>query len=303
MDDVGSLVVRGLMTGLTMVAFAANSLLCRLALGDEAIDPASFTAIRLGSGALALLPILLSSGRRSNGVGTSTTAASVEPAAAAAGSAGSWTSAAALFAYAIAFSLAYVSLSTGTGALILFGSVQVTMLGAAVVKREPIGLVRWAGSAVAFAGLVYLVLPGVTAPSPTGAGLMAIAGVAWGVYSLRGRGAAAPARMTAGNFLRASPMALVVVGAAYASVSVTPSGVLLALVSGVVTSGLGYVLWYRVLRQLSASQASVVQLLVPVLAALGGIVVLDEEPTLRLALATVMVVGGVAAAVVVKKRR
>jgi len=267
-------------TAFTLIAFAANSLLCRLALGGHRIDPVSFTAIRLVSGALALIPI----------------SRIVADPKAPRGAAGSWGSGFALFTYAAAFSLAYVSLRTGMGALILFGSVQVTMLGAALRSGESLGSAQWLGSAAAVGGLIYLVLPGLTAPDPLGAFLMCVAGIAWGLYSLRGRRVAAPVPMTAGNFLRAASMALVASAVARASVHLEPSGVLLALISGIVTSGLGYVLWYKALKTLTTTQASVVQLLVPVLAALGGVAFLSEHMSVRLVCASTMILGGVAIA-------
>lgn len=273
-----------LLTALTLVAFAANSLLCRKALGGL-VDPASFTAIRLVSGALALWPIAWTLTRRD---GTRR-------------SSGSWTSAFALFAYAAGFSLAYVSLSAGVGALLLFGAVQVTMLGAALASGERLGLAQWVGSVVSVGGLLYLVFPGISAPNPVGALLMCAAGVAWGVYSIRGRGAAAPVLMTAGNFARAAPMALVASLVALAWLQLTPAGALLALVSGVVTSGLGYVLWYAALRGLTTTQASLVQLLVPVIAAFGGVAFLSERVTARLLLASALILGGVALAVLTKR--
>jgi len=270
-----------IVTALTLIAFAANSVLCRLALGGHGIDPMSFTAVRLASGALVLVPLsrLLADPRvpkKANG---------------------SWGSGAALFAYAAAFSLAYLSLGTGTGALILFGAVQVSMLGWALRSGERLGGAEWAGAVAAVGGLVYLVLPGISAPDPIGAFLMAVAGIAWGVYSIRGKGAAAPVSMTAGNFLRSTPMGLAASAIALASMHVQPSGLLLALVSGAVTSGLGYVLWYRALRGLTMTQASLVQLLVPVLAAVGGIVFLAERVSMRLILASALVLGGIAVAV------
>lgn len=272
------------LTAFTLVAFAANSLLCRLALGGDRIDPVSFTTVRLVSGALALIPI------SRIGVG-----AKAPPSAG-----GSWGSGCALFAYAAAFSLAYVSLSTGMGALILFGSVQATMLGAALRSGEHLGFAQWLGSAAAVSGLIYLVLPGLSAPDPFGAFLMCVAGVAWGLYSLRGKRVSAPVPMTAGNFLRAASMSLVAIVAsavAGASVHLKPSGILLALLSGIVTSGLGYVLWYKALRTLTTTQASVVQLLVPVLAALGGVAFLSERVPARLICASPLILGGVAIAV------
>ncbi len=271
------------LTAFTLIAFAANSLLTRQALGSELIDPLSFTLIRLGSGALALLPLsrLVSEPQPGNEAKN-----------------GSWGSGFALFAYAGAFSLAYISLSAGVGALILFGAVQVTMITAALRSGERLRAAQWTGGLVAVGGLVYLLLPGVSAPDPIGGLLMLAAGVAWGVYSIRGRGVAAPVAMTAGNFLRAVPFALLAGLFALSSFHLERNGILLALASGVVTSGLGYVLWYRALRHLTTVQASLVQLLVPVLAAFGGVVLLAEEITPRLVLASVLILGGVALAVI-----
>jgi drug/metabolite transporter (DMT)-like permease len=273
-------------TAFTLIAFAANSLLCRMALGGDLIDPVSFTAFRLVSGAVALALISFV-----------VVKAEVAPT-----SVGNWGSGFALFAYAAAFSLAYLSLSTGTGALILFGAVQVTMLGAALKAGDRLGAAQWIGLAAAVGGLIYLVLPGLAAPNPVGALLMAGAGIAWGIYSMRGRGVSDPIAMTAGNFLRAAPMSLLVVAVALPSLHLEMTGVLLALLSGVVTSGLGYVLWYKALRGLTTTQASVLQLLVPLLAALGGVVFLSEQVTVRLILASVLILGGVAVAVLKRDR-
>ncbi len=270
-----------ILSAFTLTAFAANSLLCRMALGGDLIDPVSFTTLRLVSGALALAPI------------SRVVAESKAPQK----TMGSWGSGFALFTYAAAFSLAYVSLSTGMGALILFGSVQVTMISAALKSGEKLGSVQWVGSIVAISGLIYLVLPGISAPDPIGALLMGIAGIAWGVYSIRGKDVSAPVSMTAENFLRSTPLALIAGAVAFSSVHLEPSGILLALISGIVTSGLGYVLWYKVLRSLTMSQASVVQLLVPVLAAFGGVAFLSEQVSVRLVSASALILGGVAMAV------
>jgi drug/metabolite transporter (DMT)-like permease len=277
-----------LLTVFTLIAFAANSLLTRMALDGGFIDPLSFTALRLSSGALALIPIGWLANVR--------TVIKSEPT-----TNGTWWSGLALFAYAAAFSLAYVSLTTGTGALILFGAVQVTMIGAALKSGERLDLSQWAGLLAAVGGLVYLVLPGLAAPDPLGVLLMCVAGMAWGVYSLRGKGAAAPAAMTAGNFLRSAPLALIVSLVALSSAHWETAGILLALTSGIVTSGLGYILWYKALGGLTTTQASVVQLLVPVLAALGGVAFLSELLSLRLIIASGLILGGVALAVL--KRR
>jgi drug/metabolite transporter (DMT)-like permease len=212
-----------IITAFTLLAFAANSLLCRMALGGHLIDPVSLTTIRLVSGALALILIIRQSGN------------SKKPQQ----ERGSWASGLALFAYAAAFSLAYVSLSTGMGALILFGAVQMTMIGVALKTGEKLGPVQWVGLAAAIGGLICLVMPGISAPDPIGALLMCISGIAWGVYSIRGKGVSRPVAMTAGNFTRSAPMAIIASAVAFYSVHLEPVGVLLALASGVVTSGLG----------------------------------------------------------------
>ena len=263
-------------TAAAMLAFAANSLLCRLALLQGGIDPASFGAVRIVSGAIALALIV----RWRAGEARETS--------------GDWLSAAMLFAYVAFFSFAYVSLAAGTGALILFGAVQLTMFGAALRAGERFAPLACAGLAVAALGLVYLVLPGVSAPPIVGAVLMASAGVAWGVYSLRGRGALDPLGATAGNFLRAAPMAPVLwlpfIGVAHADMG----GILLAVASGAITSGVGYALWYTALRELSAMRAATVQLSVPVITAFGAVLFLAEPLSLRLVLASVAILGGIA---------
>ena len=241
----------------------------------------SFTTIRLVSGALALVAI---SRLVAEPVAPQTTN-------------GSWGSGFALFAYAGAFSLAYVSLSAGMGALVLFGSVQVTMLGAALASGERLTPAQWVGSVAAIGGLVYLVLPGISAPVPVGTLLMCVSGIAWGVYSIRGKGVSAPVAMTAGNFLRSAPFAIAASAVALSRVRLEPAGILLALASGIVTSGMGYVLWYKVLRSLTTSQASIVQLSVPVLAAFGGVAFLAEQVSTRLVAASALILGGVALAV------
>jgi drug/metabolite transporter (DMT)-like permease len=271
-----------IITAFTLVAFAANSLLCRMALGGRLIDPVSFTTIRLVSGALALILIIRLSGE------------SNKPQQAK----GSWGSGLALFAYAAAFSLAYVSLSTGMGALILFGSVQVTMISFALKSGEKLGPVQWIGLAAAIGGFIYLVMPGISAPDPLGALLMCISGIAWGVYSIRGKGVSTPVVMTAGNFTRSAPMAIIAGAIAFSSVHLELFGVLLALVSGVITSGLGYVLWYKALRSLTTTQASAVQLIVPVIAAFGGVAFLSEQVSMRLIAGSALILGGVALAII-----
>lgn len=264
------------LTAFTLVAFASNSILCRLALGNGAIDAASFTIIRLVSGAVALSIILRASHRAD---------------AAPAGS--RWISAFMLFLYAITFSFAYITLQTGTGALILFAAVQITMILMAMAAGARLLVIEWIGMVVAFAGLVYLVLPGVSAPSFGGFCLMAVAGSAWGVYTMRGKGSATPLVDTARNFVRTLPFTAVVALFAIKSGHLSPPGVALAVASGAIASGVGYTVWYMALRGLSAIQAAVVQLFVPVIAALGGVVFMSEEISLRLVVAAVMTLGGI----------
>ena len=279
-----------LLTLLALLAFAANSLLCRLALRSGAIDPASFTSVRLVSGAVMLVVVM--AGKTGMTPGREDAKAGIA----------AWFPAAMLFLYAAAFSFAYVSLSAGTGALILFGAVQVTMLVAAMRKGERLAAWQWVGFAAAVAGLVYLVLPGLAAPSPTGAALMAIAGAAWGLYSVNGRGAADPLGQTRRNFVLAIPMTLVLSLAWWARHSTSRDGLLLAVISGAITSGLGYVIWYRALRGLSGVTAALVQLSTPVLAALGGILLLGEPLNGRLALAAALVLGGIGLAVATRRQ-
>lgn len=265
------------LTALAMTAFAGNSLLCRIALKHTSLDAASFTSIRLLSGALVLW--LVARRWRSAQSG-----------------AGSWPSALALFAYAAGFSFAYVSLPAATGALLLFGAVQATMIGYGLYKGERFRRLQLVGLALAFGGIVGLLLPGLSAPPLAGALLMLGAGMAWGVYSLRGRGAGDPTRVTAGNFLRAVPLALALSLAMLLlkDASLDTAGVGYAVASGALTSGLGYALWYAVLPALKATTAATVQLSVPVIAALGGIAFLGEAVTLRLALASAAILGGIA---------
>jgi drug/metabolite transporter (DMT)-like permease len=263
------------LTLLAMLAFAGNSLLCRAALQAGRIDAASFTTIRVVAGALALwLIVRLQSGR--------------------AAKAGSWPSAFALFAYAAAFSFAYTSLTTATGALLLFGAVQATMIGYAFWRGDRLTGWQLLGVACALGGLLALLLPGISAPPLHGAALMIVAGIAWGVYSLRGRGAGDPLQATAGNFLRAVPFAAALSLAMLAGTALDAAGVALAVASGAITSGIGYAIWYTALRGLKAATAATVQLSVPPLAALGGVVLLGEPLTLRLLLASVAILGGIA---------
>ena len=273
------------LTVAALIAFAANSILCRLALGENTIDVASFTTVRLGSGAITLWLITVVR------FGTPTTA---HP--------GSWISAAMLFAYAITFSFAYISLDVGTGALILFGAVQITMILAGLRAGERPRALEWLGLVVAVGGLTYLVSPGLTAPSPIGAFLMAISGIAWGVYSLRGRGVTDPIAATTDNFVRSVPFVLLVSLVMIGSFDVSARGIILAILSGALASGLGYVIWYAALKGLTATRAATVQLAVPVIAAAGGSLLLTEPVTPRLLLASVLILGGVAMAVLTHQR-
>ncbi len=271
-------------TAFALVAFAMNSVLCRLALGDAAIDAASFSTIRLGSGAAMLLLITaVFKGR-----------ILLTPRA-------HWASATLLFLYAVAFSLAYISLSAGTGALILFGSVQATMIIAALRFGERPHLLEWAGLCLALGGLVYLVFPGLAAPPLTRSALMAIAGTAWGFYSLRGRGAVDPLGDTTANFICSLPLAIVVSLIMLGDIHVSAEGFLLAVLSGALASGVGYVVWYTALRGLTATRAATVQLAVPVLAAAGGVILISEDVSMRLLLSAIMILGGVGLALLGRK--
>ncbi len=263
------------LTTLAMLAFAGNSLLCRAALRHTSIDASSFTVIRLISGALVLwLLVRLRSG--------STTGQ------------GNWGSALALFAYAAGFSFAYLSLPAATGALLLFGAVQATMIGVGLWRGERLRRWQIGGLVLALGGLLGLLLPGLSAPPLLGALLMLGAGAAWGVYSLRGKGAGDPTRVTAGNFARAVPMALVMGLLTLGHANLDVAGVAYAVASGALTSGVGYAIWYTALPGLKATHAATIQLSVPVIAAFGGIALLGEPLTLRLVLASIAILGGIA---------
>ena len=263
------------LTTLAMIAFAGNSLLCRVALRDAGIDPATFTTVRIVSAAVVLAAITQWTHRPSH-------------------RAGNWRSALALFAYAAAFSYAYVSLTAATGALLLFGAVQATMIGWSVWKGERMGPWQVGGLVLALAGLTGLLLPGLSSPPLAGSLLMVLAGMAWGVYSLRGKGAGDPTQVTAGNFLRAVVPALFLSLLSLSSARWDARGVACAVASGAIASGMGYAVWYSVLPALRATNAAVVQLSVPVIAAFGGILFLSESLDARLVLASVAVIGGIA---------
>ena len=265
-----------LLTVVAMLAFAANSLLCRLALGHRLIDAATFTTVRVISGALTLsLFVLLRRRPRDR-------------------STANWRSAVMLFTYMAFFSFAYLSLSAGTGALVLFGAVQLTMFIVALREGEQFSLLSWAGLTAAIFGLLYLVSPGLTAPDPLGAVLMAVAGIAWGFYSLLGRGASDPLEATARNFVYSVPLVLIVSLFFLHDFSSSRDGLALAVASGAIASGCGYVIWYAALAGLTGTRAATVQLTVPVIAAFGGVILLSEQITLRLVIASVATLGGVA---------
>lgn len=270
------------LTALAMVAFAANSLLCRVALRSTSTDAASFTSIRLCAGALVLW-LVVRFGRGSI--------------------AGNWISAVALFVYAAAFSFAYLSLTAATGALLLFAAVQTTMIATGLTKGESLRAGQWCGLALALGGLIFLLSPGLAAPPMAGSILMLSAGIAWGAYSLRGKGAGDPVNVTAGNFLRALPMTMLVSLILFPHSDVDLAGANCAIASGAITSGLGYVIWYAALPSLRSTTAATVQLSAPVLAALGGILFLGETMTLRFVISAMAVLGGIGLVVVEKPAR
>lgn len=263
-------------TVFALLAFAGNSVLCRIALGQNMIDAASFTAIRLVSGIIVLI------------VGVNVTQKSRDVSAS-----GSWFAALMLFIYAATFSFGYLSIQTGTGALILFGSVQMTMMIVSVVTGNKPHYSEWLGLFMAFSGFVYLILPGVSTPPFLGFALMAVSGIAWGFYTLAGKASKDPLCDTAYNFLRTSPLVLVLVVFALRTAQLSAEGVLLAAASGALASALGYFAWYVALRALSVAQAAALQLLVPVIAAMGGVIFMAEVVTLRLAGASILVLGGI----------
>jgi drug/metabolite transporter (DMT)-like permease len=271
------------LTALAVIAFAANAVLCRLAFTRTAIDPASFTAIRLASGAFALWLVVRQRGFRP-------------------GAGGNWPSALALFAFAVAHTFGYVTVPAGVGTLIFCGSVQASMILSALWAGERLGMRQSGGLALALAGLVILVLPGLSAPAPGGSALMLAAGVCWGVYSLLGRGATDPAVATAGNFLRAAWLALALGLVSLPWARLDAAGAAYAVLTGIVFTGLGYAVWYAAIPALSATRAATVQLSVPVLAALGAVALLQEPITPRLVIASAAVLGGSAMVILGKQR-
>lgn len=277
-----------LLTAVAMAAFAANSILARLALGSGAIDAASYTGIRLMAGAVVLGLLVMLRGnhrwRALAGLGT-------------------WRQAAALLGYALAFSLAYLLLGASVGALILFTSVQIGMVARAILVGDRPGLFEWLGLGLAGSAFVYLVSPGLAAPDPLGALLMVIAGLCWAAYSLLGRGSSQPLADTAGNFLRCLPAAVLLLGAGLAFNVPRLDGVVYAVASGAIASGLGYAVWYAALPSLSRTRAAVVQLSVPVIAAFGAVLFIGEAMTPRLVLSSVLILGGIALATLLASRR
>ena len=273
------------LTIVAMLAFAANSILCRLALAQGSIDPASFTLVRIASG-VATLWLILAISVRARAV------------------AGSWRAGFALFAYAAAFSFAYITLSAGAGALLLFGAVQATMVTTGLVRGDRLAPLQWLGFVAALGGLAALVAPGVSAPPLVGACLMLVAGIAWGAYSLFGRGASDPLAATGGNFLRAFPMAaaLLAVAAMVSGTKADSTGFVYAALSGAVASGLGYTIWYAALPGLSPAQGASVQLSVPVITAIAGTLMINETITSRMVLSSIAILGGIALVIGSKPR-
>ena len=273
---MGSFVKTFILTSLALIAFAANSVLCRLALGEGAIDPASFTVIRLVSGMVVLaFIVVLQTGFKSPEI------------------AGSWLSSVALFSYAISFSFAYLSLNTGTGALILFGTVQISMILISIYFGARLRIGEWLGILIALAGFVYLVLPGVDAPEFGGFALMTLAGISWAIYTLRGRNSSNPLLETAFNFFRTSPLVILLLLVSIQYMDLNARGVMLAVLSGGLASGVGYTIWYAALKGLATTQAAVLQLSVPIIAAIGGVIIVSEPMTFRLLISTLIVMGGI----------
>ncbi|MFN2500885.1 MAG: DMT family transporter [Pyrinomonadaceae bacterium] len=274
-----------LYTALALVAFALNSILCRLALrGDEA-DAVGFTGVRLASGAITLITLSYFLTKRNTG-----------------SKRGSWFSAFFLFAYAVCFSFAYLGLTAATGALILFGSVQISMIGIAILRGERPSPFEWLGLAVALSGLIYLVYPGLSAPPLVSSVLMAAAGMSWAGYTLRGRGSSDPLADTTGNFVRSLPMIAAVALAFIPNLHLSERGIVLAALSGAFASGVGYTVWYTALKFHTSTRAAILQLAVPVIAAAGGVLLLDESASVRLGLAGALILGGIALTLIRKQK-
>lgn len=262
-----------------LIAFAANSVLCRIALKDDVIDASSFTAVRLLSGVFMFLVLLSFKAKQSASTPDKKT--------------GYWKTALMLFIYATAFSYAYISLDTGTGALVLFGAVQLTMIATSVFKGKRLHISEWLGVLISFSGLAYLVYPTLTTPSLSGFILMGLSGIAWGMYTSVGRGSIDPMRDTAFNFKCTVPLVVVLVLITFPVINISFYGVVLAVISGALASALGYTIWYIALRGLSEVEAAVVQLSVPVIAAIGGVLFVSESISIRLVIACILVLGGI----------
>ena len=275
------------LTTLALIAFAANSVLCRLALGEKTIDAASFTNIRLFTGAIVLF--LISSLFNPNLPNKNL-------------SNGSWLSGFMLFIYAVTFSFAYITLDTGTGALILFGSVQITIVLISIISGHRLNIYEWLGAVIAFLGFVYLILPGVSSPPFMGFSLMTVAGISWGIYTLKGKESINPLRDTTFNFIKTIPFCVILLIFTLQNATFTIKGILLAIISGGITSGLGYSIWYMAVKELTKIQTGVVQLLVPIIAAIGGVIFVGEKFTLRLGLASIFVLGGILIVVLGRKK-
>lgn len=263
-----------------LFAFAANSVLCRMALGENAIDASSFTIIRLFSGIIILLLLVTLTNKLNQAKAVNT-------------SKGSWLAGCMLFIYAVAFSFGYISLDTGTGALILFGAVQITMIISSIISGNKLHISEWLGLATAFTGFVYLIIGSLTTPSLMGFMLMSVSGMAWAFYTLLGRSSNNPLRDTCYNFLRTSPFILLLMILASNSAHITSTGLILAVLSGAIASGIGYFIWYIALTGLSVTQGAVVQLFVPIIAAIGGVIFTSELITLRLVESSALVLGGI----------
>ncbi|PCI86415.1 MAG: EamA family transporter [Hyphomicrobiales bacterium] len=285
-----------LTTILALLAFAANSVLARLALEVPDIDPGSFTTIRLISGAvmLSILVLILRPKQPPNTqirypIKTLYQKAMLFELEAR----GSWTSAFMLFLYAGCFSFAYVVLDTATGALILFGAVQITMIIMSLFSGKKLHTSEWAGLVLAFIGFIYLIYPNLGSPTLYGFILMSIAGIGWGVYSVRGRDSLNPLLDTTFNFIRAVPFAGFFSMLNLSNLSLGSDGIYYAIISGALTSGIGYAIWYVALKNLQLTTAAVVQLSVPIIAAIGGVMFVNESLTLRLIISTVIILGGI----------
>jgi len=263
-----------LLTSFALIAFAANSVFCRLALADGSMDAAAFTVVRLLSAAVVLSVIALMQHERKLL------------------DYGSWSAAGCLFTYAAAFSYAYVSLDTATGALILFAAVQFTMIAVAMWRGQHLQRWEWAGLLLAVTGFVWLMLPSASAPSLAGFLLMSVAGVAWGAYTLLGHQSTHAVLDTAGNFIRTMPAALLLAVLTLPTMHGSYASMVWAIASGALASALGYAVWYQALRHLSTPRAAVLQLLVPLIAAAGGVLI-GEVITLNLIVASSLILGGV----------